>query len=58
MGRALCRQQFALNDIFSETARPRALIFDMKHCLIDLYQVCSNGAPGVRNGPVAEVLGS
>ena len=36
------RQQFALNDIFSETTMP---IFDMKHCLVDLYQVCSNGGP-------------
>ena len=49
----------ALNNISSETARPRALIFGMEHCLMDLYQVCSNGGPGVRNGPAAGgVLGS
>ena len=29
----VCRQQFALNDIFSETTRPRDLIFGIKHCL-------------------------
>ena len=29
----------------SETIRPRALIFGMKHDLVDLYQVCSNYAP-------------
>ena len=47
------RQQFALNNISSETIRPRALIFGMQHCLVDLYQVCSNGGPGVQNGPAA-----
>ena len=30
----------------SETTRPRALIFGMKHHLVDLYQVCSNYIPG------------
>ena len=30
----------------SETTRPRALIFGMKHHLVDLYQVCSNYSPG------------
>ena len=29
-----------------ETIRPRALIFGMKHVLVDLYQVCSNYALG------------
>ena len=47
------RQQFALNNISSENTRPRALIFDMEHCLMDLYQICSNGGPGIRNGPAA-----
>ena len=47
----------ALNNISSETARPRALICGMYHCLMDLYQVCSNGGPGVRNGPAAGGLG-
>ena len=52
------RQQFAVNDIFFKTARPRALIFGMNHCLVDLYQVCWNGGPWVENGPAAGVLGS
>ena len=34
----------------SETIRPRALIFGMKHHLVDLYQVCSKYAPGDKNG--------
>ena len=29
-----------------ETTRPRALIFVMKHHLVNLYQVCSNYIPG------------
>ena len=52
------RQQVALNNISSEKTRHRALIFGMEHCLMDLYQVCSNGGHGVRNGPAAGVLGS
>ena len=44
---------FALNDIFSETTAPRALKFDMKHCLVDLFQVCSVAGPGVQNYPAA-----
>ena len=36
---------------FSETIMPRALIFGMKHHLVDLYQVCINHAPGAKNGP-------
>ena len=51
------RQQFALNNICSETASPRALIFGMWHCLIDLYRVCSKGGRGVRNGSAAGGLG-
>ena len=47
----------ASNDISSETAKPRALIFGMLHCLVDLYQVCSNGGPGLQNGPTAGGLG-
>ena len=35
----------------SETIRPRALIFGMKHHLTDQYQVCLNYAPGAKNGP-------
>ena len=35
--------------LLSETIRPRALIFGMKHHLVDLYQVCSNNAPWANN---------
>ena len=27
------------------------------YCLVDLYQVCSNGGPGVKNGSAAGGLG-
>ena len=33
-----------LKNFLSETIRPRALIFDMKHHLVDLYQVCSGSS--------------
>ena len=39
------------SNISSETDRSRALIFGMLHCLVDLYQVCSDGGPWVQNGP-------
>ena len=48
----MCSKQFALN-VFSETSSTRAWIFGMKHCLLNIYQVCSNGTPGVQNGPAA-----
>ena len=54
---SVVRQQFALNDISSETARSRDLIFDMNHRLVTLYQVCSYGDPGVQNSPAAAGLG-
>ena len=34
----------------SETTRPGALIFGMKHHQVILYQVCSNYIPGTKNG--------
>ena len=34
----------------SETTRSRALIFGMKHHLVDIYQACSNYPPGTKNG--------
>ena len=34
----------------SETTRPRALIFGMKHHLVNRCQVCSNHIPGTKNG--------
>ena len=34
---------------FSETGRPRALIFGMLHVLVDLYQVCSYDTPPGQN---------
>ena len=36
----------------SEITRPRALIFGMKHHLVNLYEVCSYYIPGAKNGPV------
>ena len=33
----------------------KALIFGMKHHLVDLFQVCSNYAPGAKNGPALGV---
>ena len=51
----MCRQQFALNYSFSIATWPRALIFDMRHCLVDFYQVC--GGTRVQNGPMAGGLG-
>ena len=35
----------------SDTTRPRAFIFGMKHHLVNLYQVCSNYIPGAKNVP-------
>ena len=52
----MCRQQIAFNDICSETTRLTALVFGMKHCLVDLYQFSSNGGPDIQNGSVAEAL--
>ena len=40
-----------LKFFFSETRKCRALIFGMKHLLVDLYQDCSYDAPGVKTGP-------
>ena len=34
----------------SETTMPRALIFGMKHHLVNLYQVCSNYIPWAKKG--------
>ena len=39
----------------SEITRPRALIFGMKHYLVDLYKVCSNYGPWTENGPALGV---
>ena len=48
---------FCSNNIFSETARPRALIIDMKRYLVNRYQVYSNDSLEVQNGPEQKVLG-
>ena len=37
--------------ILSEITRPRALIFGMYYHLVDLYQACSNYAPGGKIWP-------
>ena len=36
--------------VLSETTRSRALIFGMKHHLLNLYQACSNYIPRAKNG--------
>ena len=48
----MCPKQFA-RTVFSEISRPRAWRFVMKHCLVDLYQVCLVRDPRVQNGPAA-----
>ena len=47
-----------LEFFFSETRRCRALIFGMKHLLVDLYQDCSYDAPGVKTDPAPGVTSS
>ena len=37
--------------LLSETERRRDLIFGMWHLLVDLYQMCSYDAPGIKSGP-------
>ena len=39
----------------SEITKPRALIFGMKHHLVNLEQVCSNYTPGAKHGPAPGV---
>ena len=39
----------------SETTSPRGFLFGMQHHLVDLYHVCSNYAPRVKNGPAPGV---
>ena len=36
-----------VKNLMSETTGPKALIFGMKHHLVDFYQVCSNYRPGI-----------
>jgi hypothetical protein len=36
---------------FSELAKATGKIFGMKHCVVDLYQDCSNNGPRVKIGP-------
>ena len=47
----VCRQQFALNDMFSETTRPtRDLIFGIKHCLGNFTIFIRMAAQGSKMG--------
>ena len=46
----VCREQFALKDISSEATRPWALIFGMKHRLVDLNKFRSHCASEAQNG--------
>ena len=48
----------SLEIFFSVTRRHRALIFGMKHLLVDLYQDCSYDAPGVKTGLALGVTSS
>ena len=48
----------ALKFFFSETRKCRALIFGMKHLLVDLYQDCSYDAPGDKTGLARGVTSS
>ena len=47
-----------LKFFFSETRKCRALIFGMKHLLVDMYQDCSYDAPGVKTGLAPGVTSS
>ena len=40
----------------SETKMPRALIFGMKHHLVNLYKGCSNYISGAKNDPIPGVM--
>ena len=51
----LYREKKLKKNFLSETTRFRALVHDMYHHLVDLYQVCSNYAPWAKNGPPTEV---
>ena len=46
----------SLKIFFSETVRPRALIFGMLHHQMELNQVCSNYDPRVQNGPTLGLI--
>ena len=48
----------SLKIISSEARRRRALIFVVKHLLVDLYRVCPNYAPGAKYGPAPGVTSS
>ena len=47
-----------LKFFLSETRKCRALIYGMKHLLVDLYKHCSYDAPGVKTGLAPGVTGS
>ena len=49
----LIQQILTFNIFLSKTTRPRALIFCIEHNIVDLYQACSNYAPGAKNGPAS-----
>ena len=46
----LYREHVKKNFLF-ETSRPRALVFGMRHHLVDFYRVCSNYIPGAIFSP-------
>ena len=52
------KNEIYLKIFFSRTAWLRCLKFGLWHCLVVLYQVCSNQGPRVQGGPGPGVLGS
>ena len=47
----LYREKHEKKIFLSETTRLRALIFGMKHHLVDFYKVCSNYSTGAKKDP-------
>ena len=44
------------DNIFSETAKPKACIFDMQQCHVELYINSANHVSGVKYGPTLGVI--
>ena len=56
--RTIGTRRKTLKFFFSGTRKCRALIFGMKHLLVDLYQDCSYDAPGIKTGLTPGVTSS
>ena len=44
-----------MKKIYSETTIPKASVFRMKHCYVELYINPANPAPGIKNVPTPGV---